>query len=116
MTNTPVDVRRQLTPTRAARLTGDIDYASEAPTREQLRFVLAERQDTVVVDLSEVTSIDCTGLGLLLGANAAVGGRMVLLGCPRSVLEFLHVTGTYDAFATVEHGRPGRLSLRAGAQ
>jgi anti-sigma B factor antagonist len=49
-----------------ARLTGDLDMASENCFREALRLILQNRPSALCVDLSGVTFIDSSGIRVLL--------------------------------------------------
>jgi len=74
---------------------GEIDLATVGGLREAISKHLTEGRAHLVVDLSAVTFIDSTGLGVLVGAAKKVtGAGSVGLVCtePR-VLRLLTVTG-----------------------
>jgi anti-sigma B factor antagonist len=85
-------------------LAGEIDAASSARLRALLGEQVDERLD-VVIDLSRVTFIDSSGLGVLVGALRRVqehGHRLVLRAPTASLQRVLEVTGLASAFP-VEH-------------
>ena len=63
---------------------GEIDFATVTRLREQL-FVLAEEGRPVIADLDQVSFIDATGLGALVGAarRAAAHGASLHVVCAR---------------------------------
>ena len=77
-------------------LRGEID-ATVAPRLASRLFGLADRgKRAVVVDLSEVTFLDSTGIGVLLNALrhfAARHGQMVLVCPTAAVRRGLEITG-----------------------
>lgn len=85
----------------AVRLVGEIDAA----TSVRLRAWLGERVDEdhdMVVDLSGVTFVDSSGLGVLVGALRRVqdvGHTLVLRAPTTSLKRVLEVTGLASAFA-----------------
>ncbi len=82
--------------THVVSLQGEID-ASTAPRLGSCLFGLAdEGMRAVVVDLSEVTFMDSTGIGVLLNAMGHFSGRhgKLVLVCPTArVLRPFEVTG-----------------------
>ena len=56
------------------------------------------RDVVVVVDLTQVTFMDCSALGLLMSARARLGSRLWLRGVPPSVAWLLQLTGLQDMF------------------
>lgn len=74
---------------------GEIDIATVAELRERL-FELAESNQSVIVDLSQVSFVDSTGLGALVGAAkraAAHGGTLHVVGARPAVRQLFRVTG-----------------------
>lgn len=79
---------------RTIVLAGDVDVRSTMRVRAALHDLLSLHQH-VVVDLSEVSSVDTTALRVLAAASmrAARGGRHVSLrGCNGAVRRLLHLT------------------------
>lgn len=76
-------------------VTGEIDIATVAQLRERL-FGLADDGQSVIVDLSQVSFVDSTGLGALVGAArraAAHGGSLQAVGAQRQIRQLFRVTG-----------------------
>jgi anti-sigma B factor antagonist len=82
---------------------GDLDLAS-APS---LKWALADLQPAgrrhVVVDLSKVTFIDSTALGVLVGAQRAMDGsvRLAIACAEENVLRIFELTGLDGMFEIV---------------
>ncbi|WP_030398348.1 STAS domain-containing protein [Kitasatospora purpeofusca] len=77
------------------RVGGEIDLAAAPRLRRRLTTVLEARRE-VVLDLSEVTFMDCSGLGVLVRARNQAdrsGKRLVLRGVGRPVARLLKLTG-----------------------
>lgn len=75
---------------------GELDVASSGRVREQVALLLSEGRTDLVVDLTDVTFLDSTGLGLMVGTLKRVrlaGGRLVLVVPSESVLKVFRVTG-----------------------
>ena len=96
------------------QLAGDLDMAALPQLHILLRRAIADPSRDVVVDLSEVTFMDCSALGLLMSARARLGGRLWLCGTPPSVLWLLRVAGLQAAFPVLDdptlHGLPAQMS------
>jgi anti-anti-sigma factor len=78
------------------RVEGDVDI-STAPA---LRSLLAHAgpEAAVLVDLSRVTFMDCSGLSALLQARAHHGGRLALRAPPPSLRRILAALDLESAF------------------
>jgi anti-anti-sigma factor len=76
-------------------LSGDFDVRSTMEVRTAIHEHLAGYDQDVVIDLSDVTSIDVTALKVLaaatLGATRA-GHHLVLRGAGPAVLRMLHMS------------------------
>ncbi len=86
-------------PTPVLHLTGDIDYAVCPELRRELDRRSAEPPDQIVVDLSGVTFMDCSGLRPLLEVQARIGDRLRLENLPRPVSRLLQLTGLRSRFS-----------------
>lgn len=87
-------------PTPVLHLTGEIDYAVSPELRRELDRRSAQPPHQVVVDLSAVTFMDCSGLRPLLEARARIGDGLRLEdNLPRSVTRLLHLTGLRNTFS-----------------
>jgi anti-sigma B factor antagonist len=77
---------------------GDIDVHSAPRLRDRLDEVLRQEEERVVVHLDEVTFMDSTGLGVLVGAHkaqVAAGGRFELVCSEPRILRIVHLTGLH---------------------
>ncbi|GAA2974147.1 hypothetical protein GCM10010519_06690 [Streptomyces lactacystinicus] len=77
------------------RADGEIDLGTAPSLRRALTAALKSHRE-VVLDLSEVTFMDCAGLGVLVQAHNQAdrcGGRLALRGAGRCVLRLLKLTG-----------------------
>ncbi len=83
-------------------LSGEVDIFTAPRFRECLVELLDTGVRRLVVDLSEVTFIDSTALGVLIGAVRRVhgsGGSMAVVVATRPVERVLGVTGLDRVFA-----------------
>jgi anti-sigma B factor antagonist len=88
------------TPVVAVR--GEIDVATAPELRNRLLEAAQAGHNTVVVDLSEVSFLDSTALGVLVGSLKrlrAAGGDLPLVVTGRSVTKVLEITGLADVFS-----------------
>jgi anti-anti-sigma factor len=78
------------------QLAGDLDIASAPELRETLLHAVQEvTNGTLVLDFSEVTFMDATAVGVLVGAHrrlAQYGGRLQIEGAPSYVRRILRAT------------------------
>lgn len=80
---------------------GDLDIGTTAALRDRILTVLKDTAASVIIDLSEVSFCDASGLALLVGTRRRAGlyGVNVVLAAPRpSVRKLLHITGLDRAF------------------
>jgi len=82
---------------------GEIDLDTAAEMADALAIVVARRPPELVLDLTEVSFMDCSGVGIIVRTRSHLpdGARLVLRGLQplvRRVLGILHV----DALCTVE--------------
>ena len=74
-----------------------------AELRDTIREVLAGSQKNILLNLAEISYIDSSGLGQLIGSNATVvnaGGRMKLLNLQNRVQDLMQITKLLTAFDT----------------
>lgn len=86
------------------RLTGELDILTAARLTECLDAVLADAR-SVVVDLCELSFMDCAGLRVLVSAKARArqaGCRLSVVRGSRQVDRLLEVTGLQDLFETAD--------------
>ena len=87
------------------RLTGELDLASARLLERALREAEAERGD-VVLDLRDLTFLDCSGVRVILGAAQRArraGHRLTVVPGPAHVTKVFTLTGTagaIDGFAS----------------
>jgi anti-sigma B factor antagonist len=80
---------------------GEIDVSTAPELRDRLLGVAQDGHSTVVVDLSEVTFLDSTALGVLVSGLKrfrAAGGDLRLVVTGRSVTKVLEITGLNEVF------------------
>jgi len=83
------------------RVAGEIDVSSADRLRERIALLLSEGRTDLVVDLTGVTFMDSTGLGLLVGTLKRVrgaGGRLVLVVDSERLLKVFRITGLTQVF------------------
>jgi len=83
-------------PTATVRVRGEVDVYTAPQLRERLYAVVGDRVPTVVVDLAEMTFIDSTGLGVIVGTLKRLreaGGELTLRSPSRSTRKVLDITG-----------------------
>ncbi|GLW72680.1 hypothetical protein Kpho02_49790 [Kitasatospora phosalacinea] len=98
------------------RVRGEVDADTAPRTHRELTRALAEHRE-VVLDLSEVTFMDCAGLRVLLAAGELAdrtGARLVLRGAGRPVARLLELTGL-DLAGLERPGGPRPRADRSGA-
>jgi anti-sigma B factor antagonist len=81
---------------------GDVDLVSQAQLKEHLIDLIVEGHVDLVVDLTETTFLDSTGLGTLIGARRrihALKGTFALV-CPHErMLKLFRITSLDKIFA-----------------
>lgn len=83
------------------RLSGDLDVAMAHEVQEAL-LRAGDGNASVVVDLSDVTFLDCCGLGALVHARLALGGRLTLYEPSAAVLRLLDLCELRDTFVILD--------------
>jgi anti-anti-sigma factor len=85
-----------------AELTGEVDIASVPALREQLLRLLRPGSSRLVIDLSNVSLCDASGLAALVGAGRRarlLGGFLRLAAVSPQVGRVLHLAGLLRSFA-----------------
>jgi anti-sigma B factor antagonist len=81
---------------------GEIDLASSPGLRQELQDLIDAGARRVVVDLSAVTFIDSSGLGVLVGVlnrlDDVGGGTLELCGLTGPVRKVFEITGLHEVF------------------
>ena len=83
-------------------VTDEIDIASAPRLRRALERAAPQPGERVIVDLSGVTFMDCSGLGPLLEAETRLGDRLSLRGVPPRVTALLRLAGLQARFGTAD--------------
>ena len=94
-------------------VTGEIDVATAPDLRECLLAQEADRVSAIVVDLTGVSFIDSTALGVLVGAyrrQEDAGGALKLVVTESRILKVLEITdlaSVFPVFANVDEAVRG---------
>jgi len=81
------------------RVTGDIDLAIATELRQRLTLVITAGTGDVDLDLSDVTFLDCSGLGVLLAARQELRDRkhrLMVQNPSKPVLRLFELSGVLD--------------------
>jgi anti-sigma B factor antagonist len=92
------------------RVAGEVDIQTSPVLDEQLQRVTADGAPSVVVDLSDVTFLDSTGLSVLIAGLKRcqeAGGTMRLASPRPNVRKVLEITGLTSVFQISEPGPEG---------
>ncbi len=84
---------------------GEVDVYTAPTLREHILTAINEGASTVVVDLSGVSFMDSTGLGVLVGALKRLrqaDGTLHVVCDSEPVLKIFRVTGLFDVFGVVD--------------
>jgi anti-sigma B factor antagonist len=82
-------------------LTGEIDLYTSPEFKDELLRVAADGAEYVVIDLTETTFIDSTGLGVILRGVERLGrsgGKLVVVCTDRNIRKVFEVTGLDRVF------------------
>ena len=85
----------------AVVVSGEVDAATSDTLRAAIFDVIEGGQSSVVVDMSEVSFIDSSGLRVLIGgykAADAAGGSLKVGSPSGAVVRLLEITGQYERF------------------
>jgi anti-sigma B factor antagonist len=96
-----ITVRKTHDSSAVVAVAGEIDVYTSPVLQEKLVEVLRDGSSNIVLDLSKVTFLDSTGLGVLITAlkrcrNAE--GDLELVTAQPNVLKVLEITGLNDVF------------------
>jgi anti-sigma B factor antagonist len=89
------------------RVSGEVDIQTSHILDEHLQRILSEGHASMVVDLSQVTFLDSTGLSVLINALKrcqGAGGHMRLESPRPHVRRVFEVTGLSDVFDVTDSG------------
>jgi anti-sigma B factor antagonist len=94
-------------------VSGEIDIATAPSLREKLHSLLAEGNKQLIIDLDEVTFLDSTALGVLVGvlkrARTEGGELRIVCNQPRvrKVFEITRLDSAFDLCSSVEDAVKG---------
>ena len=106
----PAFALAEVVPGRLLALRGRLDVRAAADVRLALADAVAAGEGDLVLDLSELTAVDATGLGVLVGAHRAAGRAsrtLVLLDVPEGVARLLFVTRLHRVLRTARSRAAG---------
>lgn len=86
-------------------VTGEVDVSTAPELREHLMRLADEGHRLVVVDLTEVSFVDSTALGVLVSGVTRLrndGGDLRLVVTQPHISKVLEITGLIDVFAIFE--------------
>lgn len=104
-------------PVPVVHVSGDVDVTAAPAMREAIDATTAAGHRHLVLDLTEVTFIDSTGLGVVVGRLKSLrrdGGSLVVAAAHDRVLRVLAITGL-DTVLDIAPDVPGALRCLAGA-
>jgi anti-sigma B factor antagonist len=94
-------------------VSGEIDIATAPSLREKLHSLLAEGHQNLIADLDEVTFLDSTALGVLVGvlkrARTEGGELRIVCNQPRvrKVFEITRLDSAFDLCTSVDDAIKG---------
>jgi anti-anti-sigma factor len=100
---------------RGCRLTGEIDFTSAGPVQATLSAMVLPAGGTVIVDLSRVTFIDSSGLGVLVQAHRTAleqDTRLLVVASP-PVRKLLALTALDTILETHDELTAAEAAVRA---
>lgn len=86
-------------------VTGEIDVATAPQLQECLHALIAEGRPALVVDLLNVSFLDSTALGVLVGALKRCreqGGDLQLVVADARIMKIFEITGLTTVFPIVD--------------
>jgi anti-sigma B factor antagonist len=99
------------------RARGEVDIYTGPSLRDVLRDALATGASKVIIDMTDVSFIDSSGLSVIIGAHkkAEDGGiELVLQGPTARVVRLLELTGLNRVLNVVAAPLPGDGALQPG--
>jgi anti-sigma B factor antagonist len=103
--------------TSVVAVTGELDLSSAPTLKWTLVDLLEASCNQLVVDLSLVTFMDSTALGVLIGVNRSldVGARLAIVSENTNVLRIFELSGLDGAFAIFATVDEALSYVRSGA-
>jgi anti-sigma B factor antagonist len=90
--------------THAVAVTGEIDLFTAPEFQQRIATPIDDGATRVVVDLTDVTFIDSSSLGVLIGAHQRLkprGGGLVIVCDDRTIVNTFKITGLDSVFEIV---------------
>ncbi len=87
---------------------GEVDVATSPALQRSLAELVERRPELVVADLTEVSFIDSTGLGVLVDAVQSIragGGDLRLVVTQPQIIKLLELTGLDEVFSVASSAR-----------
>jgi anti-sigma B factor antagonist len=97
-------------------VSGVIDLFT-APELKRRLLALVDGDGELLVDLTNASYLDSTGLGVLLSAakrSAQLGGSLVIAGAQPEIARVFHITGLDSLFTILPTREEGLAALDAG--
>jgi|SRR5580704_17342935 anti-sigma B factor antagonist len=86
---------------------GEIDVASAPEFHASLSDLIGQGPEIIIVDMSDVSFIDSTGLGVLVGAEKQMrdaGQALRLVVTQPQIIRLLELTGLDEVFTILSNG------------
>ena len=99
------------------RVAGEVDALTAPELRDALLDAMRQHGPTILLDLADVTFMDSTGIGVLVGSERRTlleGGRLVICRPSPQVIRPLNVLGV-GRFLEIHPGSPSPDLLAAGS-
>ncbi len=86
------------------KLNGELDHHSAPKIREDLdKKILQSGADTIIFDLSDLTFMDSSGIGVLLGRYKLFATRRLRIkGAKENIEKLLKMSGVYSVIPKLE--------------
>jgi anti-sigma B factor antagonist len=112
-----VDVEESPNGLTILHVEGELDHATAPELREPLEGVISNGASSVLIDLSDCSFIDSTGLSVLVHARSRMveerSGRLELCCPDAQIRRLFEITGIEEAFGIFE-SRDDALASLAG--
>jgi len=114
---------RSDTPHPVLIVAGEIDVFTAPLFKQAIVNLVADGQRHLFLDMREVSFMDSSGFGALLGATKRLrpeGGSLNLIGCNRTIQRMLHLTrldtilGVFDTLETALQALPPSATAASG--
>lgn len=105
-------------PVTVLRVTGEIDIYTAPRLRQTSRDLTDLGHHELVLDLTQLTFTDSTGLSVMVGARKRLiplGGRVVLAAVPQNLARVLRITGltkVFPVYATADEAVAALCTIR----